>query len=189
MRIKDIGKRIVELREERGYSQKELAQLIPVSQPTLSRWENGTIIPSVDQLEHLCTVLGVRLEHVLLAEETAEYEKNRIKFRWQSRMAAILAVVVILCILYLVIPRYRVVATSDIHDNDYGSTITLYVKPVFGITETGSNAYAKKLMKRYEGVEGLTSVEVVFVKSTSDLDNDENIYFVNDYFLRQTDVN
>ena len=40
MNSKDIGKRIVALREERKLSQKELAEMIPVAPATLSRWEN-----------------------------------------------------------------------------------------------------------------------------------------------------
>lgn len=51
MNSKDIGKRIVALREERKLSQKELAEMIPVAPATLSRWENGLVTPPLPQLD------------------------------------------------------------------------------------------------------------------------------------------
>ena len=38
---KDIGKFIQEVRKEKGLTQKELADLICVSDKTISKWENG----------------------------------------------------------------------------------------------------------------------------------------------------
>lgn len=41
MMTNDIGKFIQEIRKEKGLTQKELAELIGVSDKTISKWENG----------------------------------------------------------------------------------------------------------------------------------------------------
>lgn len=44
---RSMGRKIKELRRERGLSQKELAQLLGVSFQTVSKWENGVAMPDV----------------------------------------------------------------------------------------------------------------------------------------------
>lgn len=57
-----IGSRIKNLREERGYSQGELARRVGVTQPTVSDWENNKTEPTVDNLRILATELDVFFE-------------------------------------------------------------------------------------------------------------------------------
>lgn len=57
-----IGLRIKNLREERGYSQGELARRVGVTQPTVSDWENNKTEPTVDNLRILAVEFDVFFE-------------------------------------------------------------------------------------------------------------------------------
>lgn len=61
----EIGKRIREFREDRGMSQKELADKIDVSNSRVSNWEQGINRPDADILADLCRVLKVSPSELL----------------------------------------------------------------------------------------------------------------------------
>lgn len=61
----EIGKRIRQYREERGMSQKELADKIGVSNSRVSNWEQGINRPDADILADLCRVLKVSPSELL----------------------------------------------------------------------------------------------------------------------------
>ena len=46
----DLGKRIKQAREDRGWKQKDLAQQVHVEPMTVSRWERGVNTPELDTL-------------------------------------------------------------------------------------------------------------------------------------------
>ena len=53
------------VRIERGFSQRELAELMYVTQPTVARWENGSRLPDAAMISRLAECLGVDV-HTLL---------------------------------------------------------------------------------------------------------------------------
>lgn len=55
-----VGERIKEYRKLRGLSQVELAELIHVSQRTISSWEVGRTEPNMGAIEMLSAVLSCR---------------------------------------------------------------------------------------------------------------------------------
>ena len=61
----EIGARIRKYREDRGYSQKELAELIGVSNSRISNWEQGVNHPDADILVDLCKTLNVSPSELL----------------------------------------------------------------------------------------------------------------------------
>ena len=60
-----LDKRIRQLRLERGINQKELGDAVGVSKQSVSNWENGNIMPSVDLLIRLANVFGVSTDYLL----------------------------------------------------------------------------------------------------------------------------
>lgn len=68
-----IGLRIKNLREERGYSQGELARRVGVTQPTVSDWENNKTEPAVDNLRILATELDVFFEWLATGRGPRQY--------------------------------------------------------------------------------------------------------------------
>ena len=58
----EVGKRIEELREKRGYSQNRLAEWAGVSQTHLCRVELGEADITVGHLRLICDALGISLK-------------------------------------------------------------------------------------------------------------------------------
>ena len=63
-----IGK-MIEAREKKGLSQRELAELAGMKQPAIARLESMKAIPQIDTLFKILLPLGYTLEIVPLANE------------------------------------------------------------------------------------------------------------------------
>lgn len=57
----ELGERVRHLREERGLSQRELAEKIGSTQPAIARLEAGGVAPSIQTLERIAAALGREL--------------------------------------------------------------------------------------------------------------------------------
>ena len=55
----DFSKTIIQLRKEKGFTQKELADKLNVSDKAVSRWETGKNYPDIETLQKLATVLNI----------------------------------------------------------------------------------------------------------------------------------
>lgn len=55
------GSTIKLLREKKGYTQKQLAELLMVSDKAVSKWESGRGLPDISLIEPLAKTLGVSL--------------------------------------------------------------------------------------------------------------------------------
>lgn len=47
-----------------GYKQKEVAEILQISNKTLSNWENGVSTPTVVQAENLCNLYKMPLDSI-----------------------------------------------------------------------------------------------------------------------------
>jgi transcriptional regulator with XRE-family HTH domain len=63
---RDFGTRLRTLREERGLTQRELAQRIHSHVPQISRYETGFCLPNAETLAEMAQVLTVDLDFLLL---------------------------------------------------------------------------------------------------------------------------
>ena len=61
---KELGAFIAKRRRELGLKQKELAQIIHVSDKTISRWERGRGYPDLQSMEILTDTLDVTLSQM-----------------------------------------------------------------------------------------------------------------------------
>lgn len=61
----EFGKTIIQLRKEKGYTQKELADKLNVSDKAVSRWETGKNYPDIETLQHLAVELNVSVNELL----------------------------------------------------------------------------------------------------------------------------
>ncbi len=72
MNQEKIGKFILEIRKQKGMTQKELAEKIGVSDKTISKWECGNSIPDISYLESLCNSLNISVNELLSGEHLSE---------------------------------------------------------------------------------------------------------------------
>ena len=63
------GKTIKELREKRKMTQKELSEMIGVSDKTVSKWETGKGFPDISLIEPLATTLRDSIPELLTGEQ------------------------------------------------------------------------------------------------------------------------
>lgn len=61
----EIGARIRKYREDRGISQKELAEKLGISNSRVSNWEHGINRPDADILADICEALNVSPSELL----------------------------------------------------------------------------------------------------------------------------
>lgn len=65
MEQQTMGKRIMQLRKEKGYTQEQLAELCGVSAQAVSKWENDVSCPDISILPQLAGILGVTTDELL----------------------------------------------------------------------------------------------------------------------------
>ena len=81
MDSKKIGQLIYNIRIEKGWTQKQLADEVCISDKTVSKWERGAGCPDISLLSRLCELLGIELEalisgKIIKNEETGGNMKN-----------------------------------------------------------------------------------------------------------------
>lgn len=60
-----VGNLILKLRKERNFTQKQVAQMLNLSDKTISKWERGLGCPDVSILPELSHLFGVNVEKIL----------------------------------------------------------------------------------------------------------------------------
>ena len=66
---KNLGNHLRRLRIKNEFTQSSLADLIGVSNKTISSWENGNSFPDVEMLEILADLFNVSIDELILGEE------------------------------------------------------------------------------------------------------------------------
>lgn len=62
---KKIGRRVVELRKQKGWSQSDLARACNKDRQAMEKLENGKVNPTLYSLLELSEVMGVSLPHLV----------------------------------------------------------------------------------------------------------------------------
>lgn len=97
-----IGKFIAQSRKELGWTQRQLADELAISDKTVSKWETGKGLPEVALMMPLCEMLGISVNELLWGERFAESEfKERtervimdlVREREENKKKVVLAVV------------------------------------------------------------------------------------------------
>ncbi|MEB3361702.1 MAG: helix-turn-helix transcriptional regulator [Synechococcaceae cyanobacterium] len=58
----DVIRQLIALREQRGWSQRELADRAGMKQPQLARLETGQVEPKLDTLQRLANAMGCKVQ-------------------------------------------------------------------------------------------------------------------------------
>lgn len=98
-----IGKFIAEMRKEQSYTQRQLADILGISDKTISKWETGNGLPEVSLMMPLCNALKINVNELLSGEclTASEYKEkaeenmmNLMKEKEESKRKIILSVIV-----------------------------------------------------------------------------------------------
>ena len=83
--VKDILATITTYREERGWTEYQLAEKSGLPQSTISSWYRKNMIPTIPSLEKICSAFGITLSQLFSEENDAvsltESQKKLLE-RW-----------------------------------------------------------------------------------------------------------
>lgn len=126
-----IGKFIAKERKSKGYTQRQLADILGISDKTISKWECGNGFPEVSLLLPLCEKLEITVNELLTGERVSDtdYRKkaeenmlNLVREAQESRKKIILSVMVAVLAL---IPSVTLVVISGVLEMETWMRIVL----------------------------------------------------------------
>lgn len=138
-----IGKFISSERKRKGYTQKQLAEKLGISDKTVSKWETGNGFPEVSLLLPLCSELDITVNELLCGERVSEedYIKkaeenmvNMIKEKEENRKKAKLtiAIGIISTVAFLTL-LFVVCAYTDVISTPIKGLLILIACAIFGV--------------------------------------------------------
>ena len=149
----EIGSFLGELRKQKGLKQKEVAEVIQVSDKAVSRWETGRGIPDVDSLQRLSDFYEVSINEILAGRRIQENEVEKVADRNLKVMVkkqfslkkklffAALAVVALLILLVVLVPvnymGVSIVTSYCISGDDSAETLDKLFQDVAKLDEKG----------------------------------------------------
>ena len=63
-----MGNKIAQRRKDLGLTQNEFAEKLSVTRQTISRWEAGTVLPDIDKISDIASILQVSCDYLLKDE-------------------------------------------------------------------------------------------------------------------------
>ena len=87
--MKDILATITKYREDRGWTEYQLAERSGLPQSTISSWYRKNMVPTVPSLEKICTAFGITLSQLFAEGNTAvslTASQKKLLDRW-SRLS------------------------------------------------------------------------------------------------------
>jgi transcriptional regulator with XRE-family HTH domain len=82
-----LGRNIKERRNQLGWTQATLAELVKVDVETISRIERGAILPSILKLEQVAGVLGLPLAELLRSASTLAHDQSLEMLDWMQGLS------------------------------------------------------------------------------------------------------
>lgn len=76
MNQKQIGRFIAQKRKEKNLTQMQLAEVLGVSNKTVSKWENGNCMPDYSIIKPLCKELEITVSELMDGEEKDDIHEN-----------------------------------------------------------------------------------------------------------------
>lgn len=93
MNQEKMGKFILSCRKEKGLTQKQLAEMLKISNRAVSKWETGKSCPDVSIMLELCGILGITVnellsgERIVMEDYQKKAEKNLIELQSKKEKA------------------------------------------------------------------------------------------------------
>jgi transcriptional regulator with XRE-family HTH domain len=98
--VKDILSAITKYREERGWTEYQLAEHSGLPQSTISSWYRKNMVPTIPSLEKICNAFGITLSQLFAEGDTpVSLTKSQQKLleRWarlsEEQQAVVLALI------------------------------------------------------------------------------------------------
>lgn len=73
-----IGKYISECRKSKQLTQEQLAEMLNVTNKSISKWENGICLPEASIYEPLCKILGITINELFAGQKIMDEDYKKI---------------------------------------------------------------------------------------------------------------
>ena len=70
--MNELGNKISRKRKDLGMTQTDFAEKLSVTRQTVSRWESGTVMPDIDKIGDIASILGVSCDYLLKDDVTED---------------------------------------------------------------------------------------------------------------------
>lgn len=87
-----VGSKIIKYRKEQNLTQDDIAEKLFVSRQLVSKWENGTEVPSIDVLLELCKLFEITFKELLCLNDEIYVDENDI-FKGRNRLFVVQSVI------------------------------------------------------------------------------------------------
>lgn len=102
---KNIANNLAMLRKKYNYKQSDIAEKLNYSDKTISKWETGEVLPSIDNLIELCKLYNITLDQIVNPinsdEITVQYDKSTQRNKLIISLLAVSAVWIIATIVFV----------------------------------------------------------------------------------------
>ena len=103
MRDYKLGNKIYELRKKKNLTQEDLALLLDISDKSVSKWENGSSKPTIENLKKLSNIFEITLDELIEIEEKADNQKKSSKGNHTVAYAMFALIITVALLLILLI--------------------------------------------------------------------------------------
>lgn len=140
-----VGSKITKYRKEQNLTQDDIAEKLFVSRQLVSKWENGTGVPSIDVLLDLCKLFGITFEEILCLNDEIYVDNNDI-FRGRNRLFVVQSVIEgnikvnLVEVFYQFSPIERMMVLNAIKEG----TLKMNIEDLFPILTLGEQNYLRK---------------------------------------------
>ena len=137
-----IGKFISDERKAKGYTQKQLSELLGISDKTISKWECGNGFPEASLLLPLCNELEITVNELLTGERISQqnYKKkaeenmvNMIREKEENKQKILLTIIGIISTITFVTLLLVVCFYTDVIALPIKIVLMLIALSVFGV--------------------------------------------------------
>lgn len=108
----EIGERLREQRKTRQLSQAKLAEALHLSRQSISKWENGTVLPSFANVVAISELFGISLDELIKGDEALMAHLKKDEFirpiSWLLTMGVAFCVAILIVFAWLHISMTQV---------------------------------------------------------------------------------
>ena len=160
----EFGEKIQKLRNEKKWTQEQLAEKLYLSRTAVSKWESGKGYPNIDSLKDIAKLFSKTIDELLSSEEIIDIAKKENTTNIKRTNNLIYGLLDIISVLFIFLPLYAqraenfIYSVSLISTNDISNIIKvsyiviLSILSLIGIAELIMNFVDNKKIQRIVNV-------------------------------------
>ena len=123
----NFGEKIQKLRNQKKWTQEDLAEKLYVSRTAVSKWESGKGYPNIDSLKEIAKIFNITIDELLSGEEIIGIAKSENNTNIKKTNNLIYGLLDVISILFIFLPLYAKKTESFV-----------YAVPLFNANEISS---------------------------------------------------